>query len=240
MNSAPRTTRRLGHCLCLSGLLSLTLAAVNGCTSVAGSSPVSRVRVIDASSNAPAFDVDVSGTPIAANVVAPSFSNYAYTGPGAASIRLYAHGTTTTLAQISGVLAPSGQSSVYVTNLGTTFQASFLTDQSAAAPPGFVSFRFLQQANVTGAVDIYLIPDGDEIADAKPLISALPRGSVTQYMNVAAGTYDLVVAAAGTTKGAYTSTATVFSEGQVMTALIVDQQLLNTPPVNVLIANDVN
>ena len=240
MNPAPRISRRLKHSLFLSGLLALILAAVSSCTSVTGSSAVSLVRVIDASSNAPVLDVDVSGTPIALNVAAPSFSNYAYVGPGAATVRLYSHGTSTTLAQISGILAASGQSSVYVTDQGTTFAVSLLTDQSTAAPPGFISFRFLQQANATGAVDIYLLPDGDLIADAKPLIVALAPGSVTQYINVTAGTYDLVVAATGTTKGAYTSTATMFAGGQVRTALIVDQKLLNTPPVNVLIASDVN
>jgi hypothetical protein len=72
------------------------------------------------------------------------------------------------------------------------------------------------------------------------VLSGLAAGSVTAYTNIPSGTYDLIVVPAGKITNAYTSTATAFSGGQVRTMLIVDQQLLNNPPVNVLVANDVN
>jgi len=217
---------------------SLLLAALGGCTSVAGSSPVTLLRVIDASTNAPALDAYAGTDPIALNFVGPSVSNYAILGPGAATIRLDTQGTHTALAELSGTLLASEEHTIYITDQGTSFQANLLSDQSAAAPAGFVSFRFLQQANATGAVDIYLLPDGAEIADAKPLIASVTPGTNTGYINLPAGTYEIAIAAAGTTKGAYTSSSTAFTSGQARTVLIVDQKLLSSPPVNVLIADD--
>ncbi|HTB96865.1 MAG TPA: DUF4397 domain-containing protein [Terracidiphilus sp.] len=231
------------------GALSLGSACLNGCTTVAGSSPATLVRVIDASKNAPAMDAYVATVPIALNFVSPSVSNYAFLGPGAATVNLDPHNSKTPLKQLSGTFAAASQYSIYVTDQGTTYNAALLTDQSSAAPSGDVSFRFLQQANVTGAVDVYLIPNGSTIADAKPLLAAVAPGTVTPYINVTADTYVIAVAPAGTavtttttttTSPIYMSAATQFSSGQVSTVLILDEQLLNSPPVTILLANDAN
>ncbi len=232
--------RGLARTLCALGAILLLATMLNGCTTVTGSSPVTLVRVIDASSNAPALDAYVGTIPIAMNIVGPNISNYAYVGLGSATIRLDEQGKKNVLAELSGTLAAGEEHTVYITDKGSTFVATLLTDQSVSAPSGTVSLRFLQQANQTGPVDIYMLPDGADIADAKPLVSALAPGDKTVYLSIPAGTYVLAVAAAGTTKGAFTSTSTVFTGGQVRTMLIVDQKLLNTPPVNVLIANDAN
>jgi hypothetical protein len=229
------------HCrAAVVSVLGLLASVVCGCTTVAGYQPVSLIRVIDASYKAQALDAYVSTIPIAVNFGGPSISSYATLPPGSAVVKIVPTGKQTVLAQVNGTFLASEQHTVYITDLGTGIQAALLTDQNTAASAGFFSVRFLQQAISTGAVDIYFVPDGSTITDAKPVLSNVPAGTVTAYLNVPAGNYDVVVAAAGTTTGAYTSAATAFSSGQVTTMLIVDQQLLNTPPVNVLIANDVD
>ncbi len=240
MNRIPALTRRVAIRLGVFCALPLVLGALNGCTSVAGSDPSTMVRVIDASSNAQPLDAYVASVPIADNIVGPSISNYAFLGPGTSTVTLDAHGTHSVLAELNGTFLAGTQHSIYLTDQGSTFTAELLADQSSPAPAGFVSFRFVQQANQAGAVDVYLLPSGTAIADAKPLLASLAPGTITPYMNIPVGTYQLAVATAGTIKNAYTGVATAFMGGQVMTILIVDQQLLTTPPVNVLIANDVN
>jgi len=222
--------------------LALSLAAVTlcGCTAVAGSGPTTLVRVIDAAYNSQALDAYVASTPIAVNFAGPSIGNYAFLPPGAATIKVTPTGKNTSIAQLSGTLLASQQHTVFVTGQGVNLQVSLLSDQNSPAPAGSFSVRFLQQAVSTGAVDIYFVPDGTKIADAKPVLSAVLPGEVTAYTNIPVGTYDLIVLPAGTTKNPYTSTPTAYSAGQVRTMLILDQQLLNTPPVNVLVANDVN
>jgi hypothetical protein len=237
MNLPGLRTRHILGALSICGLLSFALCLC-GCTAVAGSGPATLVRVIDAAYSSPALDAYVSSTPIAVNFTGPSISNYAFVPPGNVTINLYPTGKKTSLAQMAESLDANQQHSVYITGQGSNFRAILLTDQNTPAPSGFVSIRFLQQAVSTGAVDIYIVPDGTMITAAKPLLSALAPGTVTVYTNVAAGTYDLIVVPAGTTKNAYTSAATTYTAGQALTILIVDQQLLSMPPVNVLSATD--
>lgn len=240
MNQVHLLIRRWSVCVGIFWATTSLLTCLSGCTSVAGTGSATLVRVIDASTNAPALDAYVSSVPIADNIVGPSISNYAFLGPGAAVVTLDAHGTHSVLAQLNGTFLAGKQHSVYLAEQGSTFSAQILTDQSAPAPAGFVSFRFVQQASEAGAVDVYLLPSGTAIADAKPVQSSLAPGTITPYVDFPAGTYQFAVASAGTTKGAYIGAATVFVGGQVRTILIVDQKLLSSPPVNVIIANDVN
>jgi hypothetical protein len=239
--------RGVAGCFVAGGALLLILMSLNGCTTVSGSSAATLVRVIDASQNAPALDAYVATVPIALNFVGPSVSNYAFLGPGTATVDVDTNSPHAVVQQLSGDFTAGAQHSIYITDQGTTYTATLLTDQSAAAPGGDVSFRFLQQANSTGAVDIYLVPSGSTLAATKPILSALAAGSVSSYLDVAANTYEIAVAPAGTTitttstnTNVYTSTATAFASGQVSTILIVDQQLVTAPPVTILVANDVD
>jgi Domain of unknown function (DUF4397) len=238
MNLAASSGKRFGR-LSLCALL-LTTLSLSGCTAVSGTGPTTLVRVIDAAYNSQALDAYVASTPIAVNFTGPSISNYAFLPPSTATIKIVPTGKSTVLAQVSGTLLASQQHTAYITGQGSNFQVNLLSDQNTPAPAGAFSVRFLQEAVSTGAVDIYFVPDGTRIADAKPVFSGLASGAITAYTNIPPGNYDLIVVPAGTTTNAYTSSATTFSSGQVRTMLIVDQQLLNTPPVNVLVANDVN
>jgi len=235
-------TRRLGVYLFAVSALVLFSVAIDGCTSVSGSTPVSLVRVIDASYNAPAMDVYVTGKPIALNLVGPIVSNYAYAGPGDITVKLDAEGTTNVLFSLTGTMLANTQYSIFVADTGKSYTATLLTDQSVAASAGDVAFRFLQQANSTGKVDVYVVPDGTELSKAKPLFTALAPGSVTKYISLAAANYDIAVTPTGdtATADAYISTGTTYTSGQVRTVLILDSQLLKSPPVSVLVANDVD
>jgi hypothetical protein len=230
------------------GALVMASAIVDGCTSVAGSTPASLVRVLDASYNAPALDAYVLAAPIAVNVIGPSVSNYAYAGQGAVTIKLDATGTTNVIDALTGTFAANSQYSIFVADEGKSYTATLLADQSAPAPTGDVAFRFLQQAHTTGNVNVYIIPDGTEISTAKPLFTALAPGAVTKYVDLPAADYDIAIVPTTTVIGklgvtpttVYIGSGTTYAGGQVRTVLILDSQLLNAPPATVLIANDVN
>ncbi len=211
-----------------------------GCESVAGSSPQTLVRLVDASYNAPALDAYVAATPIAVNIGPATVTAYAFLSPGAATVTLDSTGQHTPLVTLTGSFLAGQQHSIYLTDIGAGYQATLLTDQNAPGPAGYVSVRFLQQARNTGPVDVYLVTDGAKLSTAKPVVTGLAAGAVTAYINVPAGTYDVAVTPAGSGTASYTSTAMQLTGGQVRTMLIVDQQIQNAPPVNVIVANDLN
>jgi Domain of unknown function (DUF4397) len=200
------------------------------------------VRVIDASWNAPPVDVKIGTTPIAVNIGAATFTNYAFLPPQNATAYVFPTKTTTATTSVAGAFLVAQQHSVFITDTSGGYQATLLTDQAANPPAGYVSLRFLQQAVHTGAVDIYLVPSNGTLAGARPLLSNVATGTISAYLNVQAGAYTLVIAPAGDSnaKDVYTSEALQFTDGQVRSVLMMDAQLTTNPPVTIAIGNDLN
>lgn len=218
------------------------LAALTGCQTIQNSSPTQTlVRVIDASYNAPAVSVSVGTTPIATNIAAATITNYAFLPPQDTTASVYPTGSTKATASAAGNFLVNEEHSVFITDSGTSYTATILTDQTTLPPAGDFSLRIVQQAINTGAVDVYLLSGSTALADAKPLLSAIPAQTASAYVNVPAGSYTIAVTPTGNIKSAYTSTAPVtFSADQVRTFLIMDAQLTTNPPVTVVIGNDLN
>lgn len=239
MRGSARAAARALVPLALAG----SVAWLAGCQSIQNSSPSQTlVRVIDASYNAPAVDVKVATTPIATNIGAATFTNYAFLPPENATAYVFPTKTTKSTASAAGTFLVAQQHSVLITDTSSGYQATILTDQAVTPPTGYVSLRFLQEAPVTGAVDIYLVPSNGTFAGAKPLLANVAPAAVSAYTNVPADSYTLVIAPAGDTnvKDVFTSQSITFTAGQVRSVLIMDAQLTTTPPVSVTIGNDLN
>jgi len=225
------------------GSLGLTMVLLSGCQNIQDSTPAqTMVRVIDASYNAPPVDVKIGTTPIAVNIGAATFTNYAFLPPENATAFVYPTKTTTATASVAGAFEVAQEHSVLITDTSGGYQATLLLDQAANPPAGYVSLRFLQQAVHTGAVDIYLIPSDGTLAGTKPLLSDVATGTVSVYINVEAGSYTLAITPVGdaNAKDVYTSQALQFTDGQVRSVLIMDAQLTTSPPVTITIGDDLN
>lgn len=232
----------VGSVLSLAG--SMLLA---GCQNVAGFSASSLVRVIDASYNAPAISVYISGTLIATNIGQGSITTYGGFGPARnAVVKVTAATNTKALVTSNATLVANQSQSVLVTDIDAGYQVTVLQDQSTPAPSGHSDFRLLNQAPSTGPVDVYFLAGTSEtvFATAKPVITSLAVGATSGYVAIPSSTLYLVIAPAGTTLSAtattiYSSAALPLIGGEVRTVLIVDP-LLVTKPVQVYMAKDVN
>jgi hypothetical protein len=202
------------------------------------------IRVIDASYAAPAVNVAAEGTQIAGNIAQGTISAYGAVPATTAALVTVSQATGGLLAQISDVpLAAGSQSSVFLTDNPAApngFALGVLQDQQVAAATGHSAYRFLNQAINTGPVDVYMIPGGTTIANAIPLITALPVGGTPTYINIISETAALVITPTGVIKPSYTSQPISLTGGEVRTVLILDSQLTSNPPVDVFTANDVN
>ena len=243
MNRASRfTSPRLAAAAV--GALALSLL-ISACENVSGFTEPTLVRVIDASYVAPAVNVVVNGTLIAANIGQGAITSYGTLAPSNSAI-ISVDATTAGPPLLYGndYQFPAGnQSSVFITdNAADYFGYGFtvLQDQQTAAPNGHSSYRFLNQAINTGAVDVYMIPTGVTIANAIPLIANLPVNNIPSYVNFISQPVTMVITPTGVTAPAYTSAPIYLSGGEVRTVLIVDTQLTSNPPVAVFTGNDVN
>src|SRR3954449_1741179 len=110
---------------CAIGLTAVVLLAaalgLSSCTNVAGFSPTSLVRVIDASYIAPAVNIYVTNTLFAGNVGQGYISNYGTVKPsGAAVIKVTQANSGKTLVTASATLMPAAQHSVFLTDNGAS------------------------------------------------------------------------------------------------------------------------
>jgi hypothetical protein len=217
---------------------------LSACQNVATFTQPTLVRVIDASYAAPAIDVVVEGDTLAGNIGQGSITPYG-TLPAdtAALIKITAATGGAALVTANGSLLASQQSSILIADMSTAptgYTVTVLADQQISAASGHSAFRFLNQALKTGAVDIYLVPAGDTLANSIPIVTDLPVGGNSGYISFTSQTVTMVVTPTGTITPKYTSAPLALTGSEVRTVLLVDTQLTTDPPVQAFIANDVD
>ena len=228
--------------LALAGL-ALVLAPLPGCQNIVGNQSVSQVRIIDASPDAGGIDIYQGSGVLAYNLGLGTITSYVPITPGNYNIAVDQAGTRQQLALQGGTFLVNSQYTVLVGNYLAGLQELILKDQTQPAPTGQVALRFIDQSTRAGTVDLYLIPAGSTITSVQPVLSGVTFGKNTGYINVPAGTYTLSALPAGTTPTAtgstsYTGAAVVYASGSAKTLVLIDQQLITTPGLQVITAND--
>jgi hypothetical protein len=237
--SRPLQSQGLVIAVPLSLLAALTLSA---CENTASYTQLAAARVIDASYIAPASNFAVEGQLIAANIGSGTISAYGTLAPNpAASIEMTATSGGAALLNASSPLVAGNQYSIFVSDSSgtqTAYVMTVLQDQQTPAPTGRADFRFINQASLTGAVDIYMVPAGTAIANAVPLVAALPVGVPLSYVSFTAQPVTMIVTPTGVTTPAFVSNTIPLIGGEARTVLIMDSKLTSNPPVTVIMADD--
>jgi hypothetical protein len=237
-----RLTHHLAQRTSRLAALSLFVLALAGCQSIAGT----QVRFIHASPDAPAMDLyqnPASGSQASLyNVGFGTVSSYMTLSPGTYTHAAYNAGTQQQLATVRSAFSAGGQYTVLAGNIAANLQMTVLKDQATPAPPGEVALRFLGQATRTGAVDLYLVAPGVALSGLTPIASGIGLGANTGYLNVPDGTYSMVALPAGTSPSTsvplFTGSQTLYPAGSVRTILLIDQQPLTTPGLQLITADD--
>ena len=216
---------------------------LSGCQAVVNSSSAAQVRVIDASPDAPGLDLYENSNVFAQNLGFGTVTSYVPIDTGTFTISANTAGTKQTLISAKNTFADATQYTVLIGNLAANLQEVVLTDQSQPAPSGQISLRFLDEATKIGAVDIYLVPAGQKFTAVTPLLTAVIFGTNTSYISVPTGTYTLVVVPTGTiptsaTVATYTGAQVSYSGGSASTVVLLDQQLVTTPGLQVITVSD--
>ena len=229
------------------GLAPLTLGAcsllLSGCQAVVTSSSGSQVRVIDASPDAPGLDMYENNNVFANNLGFGTITSYVPIDTGTFTIGANTSGTKQTLVSAKNTFLSGTQYTVLIGNAAADLQEIVLTDQSQPAPSGQISLRFLDEATQVGAVDVYLVPAGQKFTAVTPLLTNLSFSTNTSYLQVPTGTYTLVIVPAGTvptssTVATYTGAQVSYSGGSASTIVLLDQQLVTTPGLQVITTQD--
>lgn len=218
--------------------LALLLGALPGCQNITGNMPVSQVRIIDASPDAPALDtyqggVGPTGSALAYNLGFGTVTSYIPIAPGVLTLSAATAGSKQQLTTAKGTFAASAQYTVLIGDIAAGLTETVLTDQSTPAPSGQISIRVLDQATrFATPLDVYFVPAGTSISAVSALRTNVSFGHNSGYINLPGGTYSLVLMPAGTVPGAgtvpvYTGAKVGYTEGVARTLVVLDQRGLD-------------
>lgn len=216
---------------------------LSGCQAIVNSTPQSQIRIIDTSPDAPGLDIYEGSTALAYNLGFGTLTSYIPLAPGPYTIAADTAGSKQALTSSKVTLVAATQYTVLIGNAAASLQQLILQDQSQAAPTGQISLRFIDQATRIGPVDVYLVPAGQKLTAVTPLLSGVVFNTNTGYLNIPNGTYTLVMVTAGTiptstTVATYTGAQVTYPAGSARTIILIDQQLVTSPGLQVLTADD--
>ena len=226
------------------GALGLLLAGLPGCQSIdVGTSNMAQVRIIDASPDAPGLDIYQNNSAVAYNLGFGTVTSYIPLAPGAYTISANSAGTKQALISAKQTLTAGRQYTAIIGNVAASLQETILTDQISPAPTGQISVRVIDQATRVGAVDLYLIPSSGKLTTTSPFLTNINFNSNSGYINIPAGTYAIAVVPTGTVPISTTVTLLTgaqlgYSAGSVRTVVLIDQQIVTSPGVQAIVADD--
>jgi hypothetical protein len=223
--------------------LSAGLGFLSGCQGIASNTSSSQIRIIDASPDAPGLDMYQGTGVLAYNLGFGTITSYIPITAGTYTITADSAGSKQVLVSTKGTFANSSQYTVLIGDVAAGLAGTILTDQSQSAPSGQVAFRFIDQATRISAVDVYLIPAGQKLTTVTPVVTGLTLGVNTGYLNIPTGTYTIVMVPTGTvptstTVATYAGSQITYSGGSATTIILIDQQLVTTPGLQVITAPD--
>lgn len=224
-------------------ILTAALVALTGCQGLVSNPSSSQVRIIDVAPDAPNVDIYQSREALAYSLGFGTITSYVPVTPGTYTIAANSTGTAQVVSSAKNTFLPSTQYTVLIGDTVANAPQLTLRDQSQPAPPGQIALRFIGQAPHAGGVDIYLVPPGQTLADARPIATNINPGANTGYLNAPAGTYSIVMVPAGTpvigdTPAAYVGTQVSYAEGSARTIILIDQRQVSGYHLQVITADD--
>jgi hypothetical protein len=186
-------------------------------TSSCGSSHT-HLRLANMTPDESSLDLLVDGTKVtSANF--GSASGYFSVSAGSRHLQVEPSGTSTALIDQTSSFTSGTDSTIFSMNFSSNIWSVVTTDDNSAPSSGNAKIRIVSAAPYLGTVDIYLVTAGTDINTVSPTVSSLGFGSLSAYVSVAAGTYQVEFTLPGQ-KFAYIDTGVLsLSSGQIRTVV---------------------
>ena len=212
-----------------------------------GSSGNSYVKIIHASADAPNVDASVNGNLGFTNLAFGNASDYTKVSAGTnQKVEVFAAGSDKTpVITATANLVKNQYYTVIALNKVASLQLAIKNDDLTPPASGDVKIRVVHGSTLAGPVDVYVTAPGAPITGTgavAPTLSNFTFGTVTNYLQIPAGAYEVRVTAHGdpTTVAIDTgSTGVPLTAGDIYTAVALDPPGLDTTkPFGLLLTQD--
>lgn len=209
------------------GILTAGLVSLAACSGGGGDHTTqTELRVFHASPDAPNVDVEVDGEAALEGVPYEAASPFLSVPSGARRITVKAAGTDT--AVIDAEVELGGERRYLVIAAGKVANiAPIVSEVSKTKPaPGSARVRVLHSAASAPVVDVYVTaPNTDlESSFTLPVLAGVPFGVISDYLEVPAGSYDLLVTPTGTQDVAIEARGVAIADGFIGTVAALDKK----------------
>jgi hypothetical protein len=206
------------------------ITVIAGCGGDDDNTGSTHLRILHASPDAPNVDVYVDNGLVLANVPYPTASNYLTIAAGAHNVKINAAGTSTTVISVSPTLVRDGYYTAIAANFIASIQALLATDDASAPPAGQARLRVIHAAPDAGPVDI--------LVNNQVVLSNVPFATISSYLMVPAGTYDIKVNATGTSVTAIEATVVAAAGSNYSAVAIGSLKTAATNPLTLKVLVD--
>lgn len=188
-----------------------------------GPSNTGRVRVVHAVSNVTGVDVLLNTTSYKTNLAYKSSEGYRSTASGATAVKIRKTGSTTDLTTVNQNIANAADYTVFAAGTEAAPQSFLFADNNSAPAAGKVKLRAVHAAIGRGAVDVYILGNANELANATPARANLAEKAASDYIVRDAGTFVIILTTAGTKTPVLTITGVQVAAGKIRTIAAVEK-----------------
>jgi len=214
----------------------LAVVGISGCND---STSVAHLRVLHASPDAPNVDINLDGKNVLTNVAYKTASDYLDVPAGTHTIKVYPTGTTNAVITASVPLTKNTYTTVAAINFVAKIEGKVITDDNTEPTSGNVKVRLIHFSPSAGSVDIYVTAPGADLSNATPTLTNVPFDTVSDYVSVPAGSYEVRVTPTTTKEVVVDSGTLALTAGQIRTGVALDNPGTN-PPFTAIVLKDLN
>ncbi len=203
-----------------------------------GPSNTGRIRAVHAVSNVTGVDVLLNTTSYKTNLAYKSSDGYRSIATGATAVKFRKAGVATDLLTANQTVANAVDYTVFAAGTEAAPQSFILTDNNTVPAAGKVKLRAVHAAVGAGAVDVYILANANELANATPARANLAEKTASDYIVRDAGTFVVIMTTAGTKTPVLTINNVQVAAGKIRTIAAVEKTGSGAPLESVILADN--
>ena len=173
----------------------LAAALLSGCGGLGKSSNSGSVRLVNGTADYAALDLYATDSKAISNVASYAGSGFVSVGSGSQTFKLTQVGSTTSVFQVASSVTKDVNYSLVAYTTNSALQMLTITENETTPVSGNGQIRVFNTSAEVGSVDVYVVATGSDLTSATPIASGITLSSSSGFVDVAKGTYRIVVTA---------------------------------------------
>ena len=189
----------------------------------AGPAPQGRVRVVQGIANVAAADVLLDGTALKEDLAYKAAEGYRTVGSGARAVKVRKADAATDIVSVNQTVQTGRDYTIIAYGTEAQGKSIVLTDDNTVPAAGKAKLRVVHAANGQANVDVYVVKNAGDLANATAKATNLAAGSATAYLEVDADTYLVILTGVGNKTAVLTVQNVDLANGKIRTVVALEK-----------------